>query len=955
MMLRSAFVFLATWIATTATFAGTPIVLERDGVKVTIAPPRWVSVEVDGTPFSTNHTLYVVKPNWAVRYFGYEDDPKLNEKVKQTGEFRVRIPLESKNGEVTGTQVIELLPNRTLRIAVDARLTSDVEANFENCFGSIEPGWLAGREVEVTSGNGATKKVTMPVEAKLTDQKGATVARDFSGLKFNTRRGTVTMKTSAAADWQLLDYRRNLWGDERNQFWVGVADGSITPDKPRQYEMTWQFASPASGVMARPPLQVTDKLTSAEQVVRPEPARDLLIPTPKQITWLEKNLLLPVEPTVSMSGQGLDREFALQVLSTLISDIERKTGYTLKEGEAGKSNIEFRLTAGSTKRPEEYTVEVGDTAVLEAATTQGLVNAAATLRQLMREEQGHGAVRGVKMRDWPALPFRGIHFFTGRDGRDLQMKMLQDVLGGLKLNALVYQCEYIKWETHPEIHHTTYGMEMADARDVIGEAKSRFIETIPLINTFGHSEWMLDNDVYRHLADNPEVPYAYDPSTSEPIRIAEEIYDEAIRLFQPRYFHIGKDEIMAPGFPMKEANRKVGAQKLILDDIAHYHKFLKDRGIRAMMWGDMFLHGDEAPDATNAASQEEAKMLRSKLPKDIIITDWHYAPAPVAKYRSLDIFNREGFDTIAAPWNSPTNVLRFAKAAVDARQAAEKRGKGGTTMGTLQTTWAGYSFGHYSFWEAPNQYGAYVLAAEAAWTGGLEDADAVPFNFREEFDRIWYGNRLPREPMQGWFADLSAQANFDMVPSPGDKQWLGYDVTGKASDVTAPTGEFLGRFRARPSGADGPMRGVLLAASFNPKGMWPTQLDVAVGTKATAVYSLLAATHAGQPFDALGRVHFQYTDDTEETVPLELGERVFAFNDTRVKPESPIVWKAPAQAGLPQRIIHAYVWRNPNPEKELKNVRFTSSERGSGVIIFGVGGVQAPLPEVKLYTKPPTP
>lgn len=929
-----------------------PVIMERDGVKVTIAPPRWITIEVDGAPFSTHNTFYVVKPNWAVRYFGYEDDAKLPEKLERQGEHKLVIPMKAKHGEFEGRQVVELLPGRVLRVSVDAELTTDVEANMEMCFGQVEPGWVAGRKVVVTDRKGAKRNTMVPAAARLLPQKEATVARGFSALEFDSRLGPLTVKTEGSSNFQLLDYRRNEWNDERSQVWLGLADHRPEPNKPEKFSIELRFPPKAAQAAKGEAPAVTVEPAQAAEAVRLEPPRDLIIPTPKQVKWLKDDLALPASPTVSISGEGLDPDFAAQLVGTVIEDAARQHGLALAKGEPGSAAIEFRLAGKATTRPEEYTVKVGGTAVLEAATTEGLVNAAATLRQLFRERDGRRFVRGVELRDWPAMPFRGIHFFTGRDGRDLHVKMLQEVLGALKLNALVYQCEYIMWDSHPEIHHKQYGMPKADAAAVVAEAAKRHIETIPLINTFGHSEWLIDNDVYRHLAEDPETPYAYDPSTSEPIRICEEIYDEAIELFKPRYFHIGKDEIMAPGFPKREVNRAVGAQRLILNDIAHYHQFLAKRGIRAMMWGDMFLHGDEAPDATNANSLEEAKALRAELPKDIIITDWHYAPAEVKAYRSLEIFNREGFDTIASPWSSPTNILRFAKAAVKAADAAERRGGGGRSMGTLQTTWAGYSFGHYSFWEAPNQYGAYVLAAEAAWVGGGESPDDVPFNFREEFDRIWYGKRLPREAMAGWVCDLSAVANFDMKPT-GDT-WLGYKVE-KGGAVSVPEGEFVGRFRTRREGATGPLRGVLLSAALNPGTGHPTSLKADIGTTASAVYTVTAATFPGQPYIPVGTLRFRFDDDTELTQSLELGERVFAFDDARVRPESPIVWRAPAERGLPQRTLHAYVWRNPQPAKVIRSIEVESANRASGVVVFAMGGVQAGLPELNLYTEAPKP
>ena len=75
----------------------------------------------------------------------------------------------------------------------------------------------------------------------------------------------------------------------------------------------------------------------------------------------------------------------------------------------------------------------------------------------------------------------------------------------------------------------------------------------------------------------------------------------------------------------------------------------------------------------------------------------------------------------------------------------------------------------------------------------------------------------------------------------------------------------------------------------------------------------------------------------------------------RSRPESPIVWRAPAERGLPQRTLHAYVWRNPQPAKVIRSIEVESANRASGVVVFALGGVQAELPELNLYTEAPKP
>ncbi len=929
---------LAAAFAPSAAAEPKPVVLERDGIRVTFKPSTWVTVDVDGATFSTNSSFYVVKPNWAARFFGFEDDPTLPGKVRvEANGTRMVIPTLGKRGEYEGRMTVEIGPGRSVRFAVDAQVTAEVDATHEHCVGNIAPGWLAGRRITAIDRDGKKVAVTAPALGKLAQGDEAALARNIRRMTMDTRLGPVMLETTGTVKVNLLDYRRNLWFEEKNQFWLGVMQMPLKLNEPLHYELGFAFP-PARPAAAAGATVTAGAAVPVAGAIRPEPPRDLIIPTPKQVKWGRRDLALAPGAAIAVAGDSAEKDFAAEQAQLAAADARRQHGASLVAADRADARVLLRiLPAAGDWKPEEYRIRVGDrAAVLEAATTAGLVNATATLRQLIRQDgSGRHFIRAAEIRDWPALPFRGIHFFTGKDGRDIQVKMLADVLGAFKINSLVYQCEFIKWTTHPEIHHTTHGMEMADAKAVLAEARRRNIDVTPLINTFGHSEWLVDNPTYRRLAEDPDLPYAYDPSTSEPLRICEDIYGEAIELFRPRYFHIGHDEINPPGFPKREANKKVGAVQLILNDILHYHKFLKERGIRTMIWGDMFLHGNESPDATNATSREEAARLRAALPKDIIVTDWHYAPARPAAYRSLRIFNDDGLDAIASPWFSPANILCFTRAAADEYARGARPGKG-RTIGTLQTTWAGYSFGKHSFWEAPNQYAAYLLAAEAAWTGGGENPDAVPFNYRAEFNRAWYGDNLPRTVAPGWVADLGGASNFAVDAKAGAK-WLDYDTGHGALRAKGEAG-WLGRFRVSPKTDNGAPRGVLLKAALNPAGAWPSRLVVPVQTTATLVHLALAATFSGAPAPEIARMRVSFADGATAEMNLDLGETVFAFEDTRVKPDSPVIWTAPGDARTPLRVIHATLWKNPHPQKIIREIEFVSSERGSGLVVFGVGG-----------------
>ncbi len=609
---------------------------------------------------------------------------------------------------------------------------------------------------------------------------------------------------------------------------------------------------------------------------------------------------------------------------------------------AGQAALALSLAPSSgtaqTSRPEWYRLKVQQNRIdIEAPTTPGLRCGLITLVQLLRGRPGALEVRRCEIEDYASLPVRAVHFFSGRNARDLQIAMIRNILLPLKYNTLVYQCEYIKWECAPELHHERYGMAKADAAAVIAEARRLGFEVIPLINTFGHCEWLLDNDTYRHLADNPERPYAYNPSDPRVYEICERIYEEALELFKPRYFHIGHDEVTLQGFPERPENRKRGALNLFVEDTLHYYRWLQKRGVRTIIWGDQLLAPGEAPDAALAPDQHQAKWLREQLPKDILIADWHYAPAEVQSYMSLDILSKAGFDVLACTWYSPINIVRFAKAAAVAHDTALEQKRAGKVLGLLQTTWAGYSFDRESFENALDQYTAYVLAGEAAWLGGAEELREIPFNYQEEFGRLWAMDMLPPATCRGWVVDLSPQANVILDGKTGWPLLDGDKRTASLEHLPQGLGE-AGRWRIYWPLHHGKPAACLFAGQLSAKqGL--TSAAVEINRKGHTLFFVVASTVGGPKSVPIARTVVEYDDGTTSTIDWKPGSTVLGLEDHRVAPLMPLVYKIEQSPKAP-RYIHGLLWENPKPEKVIRRLITSSTLRGGSLLLLSVAGIE---------------
>ncbi|MEI7634532.1 MAG: glycoside hydrolase family 20 zincin-like fold domain-containing protein [bacterium] len=948
------------------------LTIERDGVRVTFSAQNLMRIEADGVPFTESAALSVMKPGWkGIIYHtgpGTNPDNTLLSRARimrgADGAVSATLPGRTPDNRFEGGLTVELLTNRTLRVTADARLTSDPEGVVEFKLGFVYSGWIAGRPFKAAVG-GREKSGTIPATPRSPKLDESIVVSDFKSLIMDGRTGPIIVTPSGSAPFSLADYRLNNYSNDLPIFWLGALERSVKRDEQYSVSAAIQFPPPAGLKTQAGAAAVGGVAAAVDNALEPLEPADRIIPTPKKTQWSAGDLPLGNGMKISAAATSGSDVRPLREIQDELAAFARDAHNLKLEVQppvisGGADSAEMKPASGihfllrPLALPEEgYRVTVSDSAsaIAEAQTTAGLRNAMRTLCQLFRERGGGRiTLRHCAIEDWPAFPYRGIHMFTGVKARDFQVKMMRDILGPLKINNLVYQCEYIRWDSHPELFNPKRGMEKADARAVIAEARRQGIEVTPLINTFGHSNWLFNGDVYRKLADNPDSPNTYDPSNPMVYRIAEDVYSEAIDLMRPRMFNIGHDEITMYGFPEKEVNRKVGMRELLQRDIMRYYEFLKKRGIRTMIWSDQFLAPGDAPSAAFAPDREEAKARRDALPRDIIIADWHYNPVPVEENVSIGLWSREGFDAVVCPWSKPKNILCFARAAANTRAAlsattapAAGGRRPGEPLGVLQTTWAGFSNDWESFKNNQAQYAAYLLAAEAAWTGGTTEPSQVPFDHIEEFARLWQANDLPACGAPGWQADLSPIANIDLS-APELAKWLGYVNSSALASIPAGDAR-LWRFRFRIAGKAGSPRAVLLAGKFNPPALsgsdWPSRVLLPVGRKARAVAAAMACTTDGPAGSPLGDMVVRFDDGTSRVTSLKIGGNIFPLDDDSGNVLSPKVWQASA-TGQPPCAIHALVWTNPAPQKTIKSVEFVSARQGPAVMIFGVSGIGQP-------------
>lgn len=459
--------------------------------------------------------------------------------------------------------------------------------------------------------------------------------------------------------------------------------------------------------------------TSIENAWDPALPAQQVLPLPKSVQRQEGFYILSNETTYTRSP-------AAQAFQTLLK----------QQWQIGDQFYPNIITIKDELIPEEgYTLEIGvSQIILKHRSAAGLQHALYTLLQLTQNRDGKLMIPCGTISDAPSIGWRGIHMFTGPSSWTLHRRMYERVLLPLKMNKAVLQCEQASWKSFSNIHNTI-SISLADLKQEFDFLRSKKVEPIPLIQSLGHMEWFFKPLENRFMAVNPLYPYTLNPELPASRKAVKNIWDEAFKLLKPSVMHIGFDEIGMIGFH-EPRSKEIDYWKTQIDFL---HRYAQKKKAKLMLWGDMGLAPGEGPDALNGITKERAALLRSTIPAGSYIADWHYInnPNPEVYKKNLRIWKENKNIPLASPWLRPDNVRGFVL-------AAKEEG-----AGVLQTTWADFESSEKNMLLNIEQFGAYILALDYAWSGRNELPKDLPYNAIEEWTTRFYSVPKPIEKRAG--------------------------------------------------------------------------------------------------------------------------------------------------------------------------------------------------------------
>lgn len=364
-----------------------------------------------------------------------------------------------------------------------------------------------------------------------------------------------------------------------------------------------------------------------------------LIPSPQQVE-LQEGTFVWHQPHVAFPADFAKTDFFLEQLQELP---EAEVNVT-NDGIAAE--IAFEIIE-NLKFPQfeqqAYQLMVTEEGIrVRARSEQGLFYGLQSLKQLYRYNyrMDHTQYQWVEIPcmtivDYPAMEWRGWMDDISRGPiptMDFLKKQIR-ILAEFKLNCFTLYTENTFKSQH--YHYAPAdGLSAEEIRELEAYAQQYYVELIGNQQCFAHFEKILALPEYAHLADSK---CNLDPSNPATYEFLKTILDEETACYSSPFFNINCDETEQLGSGKAEKYvKKVGASEAYSRHIIWLHDFLASRQKTTLMWADIVL---------------KDKKIIDKLPKDIQMLVWSYAPSE--EFRSMIRPVQEaGFDFWVVPGNS---------------------------------------------------------------------------------------------------------------------------------------------------------------------------------------------------------------------------------------------------------------------------------------------------------------
>ena len=433
-----------------------------------------------------------------------------------------------------------------------------------------------------------------------------------------------------------------------------------------------------------------------------------IIPSPQKVDFkdtafeLTDDLVIVIEDGVSAENdRGLEmlQSTLIEVwnIEPEISSGDQNYKKTIRLSHLSEGSLEDDFSSDMAE--ECYVLDIDSNYINVAAKTDiGRFHGLMSLVQLVKGYSTYRTLPGLVIEDYPAMKWRGVSDDISR-GQVSTLENFEEIIRFLaeyKMNIYMpYLEDMVELDRYPDIGVGRGALSKSELKHLQDYARGYYIDIIPVFQTLGHFENILQLEDYIKYAEFPGAA-SLNVSSGAAMRFLNNMLDEVVPLFDSRYFHMGADESWDVGRGASADDvEKRGIAAVHADHYRKVYDRLKRDGKEVLMYGDIVLRNPEILDL---------------IPKDIIIVDWHYWPNDI--YPSVKIFKDSGFQVLVSPgihnWNNPFPNFRSAWTNISNINMIGYRQN---VLGSVISNWGDY--GGPNFREL--NYLGYAYGAETSW------------------------------------------------------------------------------------------------------------------------------------------------------------------------------------------------------------------------------------------------
>lgn len=134
-----------------------------------------------------------------------------------------------------------------------------------------------------------------------------------------------------------------------------------------------------------------------------------------------------------------------------------------------------------------------------------------------------------------------------------------------------------------------YAYSVSEINKLLAEVKKHDILFVPLVQTFGHMEFVLKNKKFAHLRHVPNMTNAINPADSGSIPLVKSIVKQIIKMHKShiKYLHIGGDEVWSLKHCESCNGKEEDANNIYLKHMSPVIDYVVFNQVTPIMWDDM--------------------------------------------------------------------------------------------------------------------------------------------------------------------------------------------------------------------------------------------------------------------------------------------------------------------------------------------------------------------------------